>query len=85
MWGKYLKKRDIVIYESTVYPGCTEDDCVPLLEEVSKLKYKKDFTCGYSPERIVPGDKEKTLSKIKKIVSGTDNRTVQIINKFPKT
>lgn len=65
--GKLLKKGDTVIYESTVYPGCTEEDCVPVLEKYSKLKYNKDFFCGYSPERINPGDKERTLTKITKI------------------
>jgi UDP-N-acetyl-D-galactosamine dehydrogenase len=69
--GKFLKKNDIVIYESTVYPGCTEEDCVPLLEMNSKLKYNKDFYCGYSPERINPGDKVNTLTKIKKVTSGS--------------
>ena len=68
----FLKKNDIVIYESTVYPGCTEDDCVPILEKESGLKYNKDFFCGYSPERINPGDKNKTLTKIVKITSGSN-------------
>ena len=66
MVGKILKKGDIVIYESTVYPGCTEEDCVPVLEQHSGLKFNKDFYCGYSPERINPGDKVNTLTKIKK-------------------
>ncbi|RDC54234.1 nucleotide sugar dehydrogenase [Pedobacter chinensis] len=66
-----LKKGDIVIYESTVYPGCTEEDCVPVLEEASGLKYNQDFFCGYSPERINPGDKINTLTKIKKVTSGS--------------
>lgn len=69
--GKVLKKGDIVIYESTVYPGATEDECVPLLEKFSGLKYNIDFFCGYSPERINPGDKEHTVSKIKKVTSGS--------------
>lgn len=69
--GRLLKKGDIVIYESTVYPGCTEEDCVPLLEQESGLKFNEDFFCGYSPERINPGDKEHTLVKIKKITSGS--------------
>ena len=69
--GKILKKGDTVIYESTVYPGCTEEDCVPVLEKYSKLTYNKDFFCGYSPERINPGDKERTLTKILKITSGS--------------
>ena len=58
--GKFLKKDDVVIYESTVYPGCTEEICVPILEKSSKLKYNKQFFCGYSPERINPGDKQHT-------------------------
>ena len=68
--GKALKKGDYVIFESTVYPGCTEEDCVPILEKESGLKFKKDFKVGYSPERINPGDKEHTVEKILKIVSG---------------
>jgi len=71
MLGSVLKKGDIVIYESTVYPGCTEEDCVPVLEKKSKLKYNTDFFCGYSPERINPGDKVNTLTKIKKVTSGS--------------
>ena len=77
--GKYLKKGDIVVYESTVYPGCTEDDCVPVLEHHSGLKAGLDFHFGYSPERIVPGDKVRTLSKILKIVSGNTPETTQKI------
>ena len=69
--GKVLKKGDMVVYESTVYPGCTEEDCVPILEKESGLTFNQDFFCGYSPERINPGDKEHTLSKIKKVVSGS--------------
>ena len=69
--GRHLKKEDIVIYESTVFPGCTENVCVPVLEEISELKYNEDFFCGYSPERINPGDKVNTLTKIKKITSGS--------------
>lgn len=69
--AKSLKKRDIVIYESTVYPGLTEDFCVPILEELSGLKYNRDFFCGYSPERINPGDKNHTLTRIKKVTSGS--------------
>lgn len=64
--GKVLKKGDIVIYESTVYPGCTEEDCVPILEQTSGLKFNVDFFCGYSPERINPGDKAHRLPNIKK-------------------
>jgi UDP-N-acetyl-D-glucosamine/UDP-N-acetyl-D-galactosamine dehydrogenase len=69
--GKFLKKGDIVIYESTVYPGCTEEDCVPVLEKESGLTFNQDFFCGYSPERINPGDKINTLTKIKKVTSGS--------------
>jgi UDP-N-acetyl-D-galactosamine dehydrogenase len=69
--GKVLSKGDIVIYESTVYPGVTEDECAPVLERISGLKYNVDFYCGYSPERINPGDKEHTVSKIKKVTSGS--------------
>lgn len=68
--GKALKQGDIVVYESTVYPGVTEDICVPILERISGLKCGTDFTVGYSPERINPGDKEHTFTKIKKVVSG---------------
>jgi UDP-N-acetyl-D-galactosamine dehydrogenase len=68
--GKVLKKGDYVVFESTVYPGCTEEDCVPVLEKESGLKFRKDFMLGYSPERINPGDKEHTLRNITKIVSG---------------
>lgn len=69
--GKVLKKDDIVIYESTVYPGATEEDCVPVLEKFSGLKFNQDFFCGYSPERINPGDKEHTVTKIKKVTAGS--------------
>ena len=69
--GQYLKKGDMVIYESTVYPGCTEEDCVPVLEKASGLKFNTDFFCGYSPERINPGDKVNTLTKIKKVTAGS--------------
>ena len=71
MLGKILKKGDTVIYESTVYPGCTEEVCVPLLEQASELVFNTDFYCGYSPERIVPGDKVNTLITIKKVTSGS--------------
>ncbi len=71
MIGQFLKKGDVVIYESTVYPGCTEEDCVPVLEKQSGLKFNEDFFCGYSPERINPGDKVNTLTKIKKVTSGS--------------
>jgi UDP-N-acetyl-D-glucosamine/UDP-N-acetyl-D-galactosamine dehydrogenase len=69
--GKVLKKGDIVIYESTVYPGATEEVCVPILEQQSRLKFNKDFYCGYSPERINPGDKEHSLTTIKKVTAGS--------------
>ena len=71
MLGRVLKKEDIVIYESTVYPGCTEEDCVPVLEKFSGLTFNEHFYCGYSPERINPGDKINTLTKIKKVTSGS--------------
>jgi UDP-N-acetyl-D-galactosamine dehydrogenase len=77
--GKALKKGDYVVFESTVYPGCTEDDCVPILEQESGLKFGKDFKVGYSPERINPGDKEHTLTKILKIVSGSDKEALEVI------
>lgn len=79
--GKVLKKGDYVIFESTVYPGCTEEDCLPILEELSGLKLGKDFKIGYSPERINPGDKERTIEKILKIVSGSDEEALQEISK----
>jgi UDP-N-acetyl-D-galactosamine dehydrogenase len=78
--GKILKKGDYVVFESTVYPGCTEEDCVPLMEEESGLKFNKDFKVGYSPERINPGDKEHTLTKILKIVSGSDDESLEVIS-----
>ena len=78
--GKKIKKGDIVIYESTVYPGCTEEDCVPILEKTSGLVYNIDFFCGYSPERINPGDKKRKLSNIKKVVSGSNLKVSKIIN-----
>ncbi|MRR07578.1 MAG: nucleotide sugar dehydrogenase [Deltaproteobacteria bacterium] len=77
--AKALKKGDIVVYESTVYPGATEEDCVPVLERVSGLTFGTDFTVGYSPERINPGDKEHTFTKIKKVVSGSDRETLEIV------
>lgn len=79
--GKALKKGDYVVYESTVYPGCTEEDCIPILEELSGLKFKTDFKVGYSPERINPGDKEHTISKILKVVSGCDAESLEEIAK----
>nr|WP_294995013.1 nucleotide sugar dehydrogenase [uncultured Sediminibacterium sp.] len=80
MLGKVLKKGDIVIYESTVYPGCTEEDCVPVLEKFSELKFNSDFFCGYSPERINPGDKVNTLTKIKKVTSGSTPEIADIVD-----
>ena len=77
--GKALKKGDIVVYESTVYPGATEEECVPVLERVSGLRCGIDFTVGYSPERINPGDKEHTFTKITKVVSGQDAATLDIV------
>jgi len=80
MIGKVLKTGDIVIYESTVYPGCTEEDCVPVLEKNSKLKFNSDFFCGYSPERINPGDKINTLTKIKKVTSGSTDAIADVVD-----
>lgn len=80
MVGKVLKKGDIVVYESTVYPGATEEECVPVLENISGLVYNEDFYCGYSPERINPGDKEHTVSKILKVTSGSTAETANIVN-----
>ncbi|HXL57591.1 MAG TPA: nucleotide sugar dehydrogenase [Chitinophagaceae bacterium] len=77
--GKVIKKDDCVVFESTVYPGCTEEDCVPIIEKFSKLKFIEDFKVGYSPERINPGDKEHTLEKIIKVVSGCDKETLENI------
>ncbi len=79
--GRILKKGDYVVYESTVYPGCTEEDCVPLLEKFSGLKFIKDFKVGFSPERINPGDKEHSLTKIVKVVSGCDKESLDNIAK----
>jgi len=82
MLGKVLKQGDIVIYESTVYPGCTEEDCVPVLEKFSGLKFNKDFYCGYSPERINPGDKVNTLTKIKKVTSGSTPEIANLVDEL---
>ncbi len=82
MLGSILKKGDIVIYESTVYPGCTEEDCVPILEKHSSLKFNEDFYCGYSPERINPGDKVNTLTKIKKVTSGSTPEIAEIVDQL---
>jgi UDP-N-acetyl-D-galactosamine dehydrogenase len=80
--GKVLKKGDVVVYESTVYPGCTEEVCVPILERESGLKYNRDFFCGYSPERINPGDKEHRLTTIRKITSGSTPETAEFVDKL---
>ena len=77
--GQNMKKGAIVVYESTVYPGATEEECIPVLEEYSGLKWKQDFHIGYSPERINPGDKEHTLTKITKVVSGDDANTLDLV------
>ncbi len=79
--GKVLKQGDYVVYESTVYPGCTEEDCVPILEELSGLKCKTGFKVGYSPERINPGDTEHTITRIPKVVSGIDDETLEEVAK----
>lgn len=78
--GKVIKKGDYVVFESTVYPGCTEEDCLPVIEEVSGLKGTIDFKLGYSPERINPGDKEHTITKILKVVSGCDKESCDVIS-----
>mgnify|MGYP001267919797 FL=1 len=82
--GKYLNKGDFVIYESTVFPGCTEEECVPVLENSSGLKFNIDFFCGYSPERINPGDKVNTLTKIKKVTSGSTPDVANYIDSIYK-
>ena len=83
--AKALKSGDMVIYESTVYPGCTEEDCVPVLEKISTLVYNKDFFCGYSPERISPGDKVNTLTKIKKVTSGSNPQAAKKVDNLYKS
>lgn len=85
MLGKVLKRGDIVIYESTVYPGCTEEDCVPILEKYSGLIFNKDFFVGYSPERIVPGDKVNTLTTIKKVTSGSTPEIAEEVDQLYRT
>ncbi len=80
--GKVINKGDYVVYESTVYPGCTEDDCVPIIEEISGLEAVKDFKIGYSPERINPGDTKHTLTKVIKIVSGCDDESLELISEI---
>ena len=82
--GKVLKKGDIVIYESTVYPGCTEEDCVPVLEKFSGLKFNIDFFCGYSPERINPGDRQHRLTNIKKVTSGSTPEIAEKVDQLYK-
>ena len=83
--GTVLKKGDIVIYESTVYPGATEEDCVPVLEKISGFKFNKDFYAGYSPERINPGDKEHTVEKILKVTSGSTPEVGEKVNDLYKS
>lgn len=83
--GKYLQHHNVVVYESTVYPGATEEDCVPVLETISGLKYNQDFFVGYSPERINPGDKEHTVTKIKKVTSGSTPDVAKDIDKLYKS
>ncbi|MFA7124099.1 MAG: nucleotide sugar dehydrogenase, partial [Candidatus Delongbacteria bacterium] len=78
--GKVIKKKDIVVYESTVYPGATEEDCIPVVERISGLKMNKDFFCGFSPERINPGDKVHTLTTIRKITSGSTPESAEEID-----
>ena len=80
--GKVLKAGDIVIYESTVYPGCTEEDCVPVLEKFSGLKFNQDFFCGYSPERINPGDKAHRLPNIQKVTSGSTPEVAEVVDQL---
>lgn len=85
MLGQVISKGDIIIYESTVFPGCTEEDCVPVLEKISGLKFNKDFYVGYSPERIVPGDKVNTLTTIKKVTSGSTPEIAEEVDQLYKT
>lgn len=85
MLGTVLKKGDLVIYESTTYPGCTEEECVPVLEKVSGLKFNEDFFVGYSPERINPGDKVNTLVKIKKVTSGSTPQVAEFVDSLYRT
>lgn len=85
MIGRVIKQGDIIIYESTVYPGCTEEDCIPVVERTSGLKYNVDFFAGYSPERIVPGDRLNTLTTIKKVTSGSTPEIAEEIDQLYKT
>ena len=80
--ARIIKKDDIIIYESTVYPGVTEDICMPIIEKYSRLRFNTDFFCGYSPERINPGDKKRKINTIKKVVAGSNIKTLRIINKI---
>ncbi|MCL2596953.1 MAG: nucleotide sugar dehydrogenase [Paludibacter sp.] len=80
MLGRVISKDDVIIYESTTYPGCTENDCIPVIERVSKMKFNVDFFAGYSPERINPGDKVNTLTKIKKVTSGSTPEIADYVN-----
>ena len=82
MIGRIIKKGDLIIYESTVYPGCVEELCVPILEKFSKLQFNRDFFCGYSPERINPGDQKRTLTNIKKITSGSNEKISEFVDKL---
>ena len=82
MTGKIIKQGDLIIYESTVYPGCIEEVCVPILEKFSGLKFNQDFFCGYSPERINPGDKEHTITNIKKITSGSTPKIADLVDEL---
>ncbi|KKX51726.1 nucleotide sugar dehydrogenase [Sphingobacterium sp. IITKGP-BTPF85] len=84
MLGQVISKGDIIIYESTVFPGCTEEDCVPVLEKVSGLNFNEDFFVGYSPERIVPGDKVNTLTTIKKVTSGSTPEIAEEVDQLYK-
>ena len=84
MVGKIIKQEDLIIYESTVYPGCIEEECVPVLEKFSELKFNKDFFCGYSPERINPGDKNYTISNITKITSGSTPEIAHLVDSLYK-
>ena len=82
--SKFIKRGDLVIYESTVYPGCVEEQCVPMIEKLSRLKFNKDFFCGYSPERMNPGDKKHTVSNIKKITSGSTPKIRDLVDNLYK-
>ena len=82
--GKIIKRGDLIIYESTVYPGCVEEECVPVLEKFSELKFNQDFFCGYSPERVNPGDKEHTISNIKKVTSGSTPEIADLVDSLYK-